>query len=531
MRLLLRFSIIDFIVIVFITLVVISWAYQSDSYGNLSLARYIQFVFLYCIARVLYSFFSHTKSLFIISIILLCILESVIGISQYVRYLRSDFILFSCNGTFNNPGPYGGFLALCISILIPYVLFGENTIIKRLSVISIILALLVLPSTLSRASFLSVGCSLLLLAFKSEKIYCFVRRHWLFAVLSILICSLSAYYIKKPSADGRFLMNKISLMMMKQNFITGVGMGNFASEYGKNQAEYFSIIMKDNGDDIAWNNLNERERMVADCPRKAFNEYLQIGVENGFFSMISFVLLIIISILFSYKDNQMEISCGLLCLSIFAFFSYPYDFLLFIIVLSFLVAGCSSHQKMSKLNCALLSFLLIGSVFIAPSIIDSIKREKNFTLQSFETKKWYDNGRYDYIVQDNCLVDYKEINNVEFLFIYGKALSETGDYIKSDSVLLQGTRLSSDPMFWIVMGNNSLSMKKYREAEERYKYAFYMVPNRMYPLYKLAYLYYVEGNYHMFSEMLEKIDSFVPKVESEKTESMKNELFQLKQTL
>lgn len=170
MRLLLRFSIFDFIVIVFIVLVVISWAYHSDSLGNICLARYIQFVFLYCIARVLYSFFSHTHSFFIASIIFLCILESVIGISQYVRYLRSDFILFSCNGTFNNPGPYGGFLALCISILIPYVLFGENTIIKRLSIIPIILALLVLPSTLSRASFLSVGCSLLLLAFKSKQI-------------------------------------------------------------------------------------------------------------------------------------------------------------------------------------------------------------------------------------------------------------------------------------------------------------------------------------------------------------------------
>jgi len=82
---------------------------------------------------------------------------------------------------------------------------------------------------------------------------------------------------------------------------------------------------------------------------------------------------------------------------------------------------------------------------------------------------------------------------------------------KSDAILRMGTEISSDPMFWNVMGNNSLALWKYREAEDRYKHAFYMVPNRLYPLYLLAKLYHEEGDTAKFMYMAEKIASFPQK--------------------
>ena len=81
------------------------------------------------------------------------------------------------------------------------------------------------------------------------------------------------------------------------------------------------------------------------------------------------------------------------------------------------------------------------------------------------------------------------------------------------------------------MGNNSLTQGRYREAEERYKHAFYMVPNRLYPLYLLAKLNYTEGDTVRFLQMAEMVEEFIPKVESVNTESLRTEIRELKSTL
>ncbi|HOD69311.1 MAG: hypothetical protein GX840_01100 [Bacteroidales bacterium] len=83
-------------------------------------------------------------------------------------------------------------------------------------------------------------------------------------------------------------------------------------------------------------------------------------------------------------------------------------------------------------------------------------------------------------------------------------------------------------MFWNVMGNNSLALGRYREAEERYKYAFYMVPNRLYPLYLLAKLYHAEGDTVRFLDMADKVETFIPKIESANTELLRSEIREIK---
>lgn len=115
----------------------------------------------------------------------------------------------------------------------------------------------------------------------------------------------------------------------------------------------------------------------------------------------------------------------------------------------------------------------------------------------------------------------------KYLFEYGHSLNKMGYYEKSDSILLLGTSLSSDPMFWNVMGNNSMALGRFREAEERYKHAFYMVPNRLYPLYLIAKLYYIEGDTARFHDMAGLIETFIPKVESANTKRLSSEIREL----
>ena len=116
----------------------------------------------------------------------------------------------------------------------------------------------------------------------------------------------------------------------------------------------------------------------------------------------------------------------------------------------------------------------------------------------------------------------------KFLYYYGQAVRLQEKYEKSDSILKIGTNISSDPMFWNVMGNNSLALGRYREAEERYKHAFYMVPNRLYPLYLLAKLYHAEGDTVRFLDMADKIETFIPKIESANTELLRSEIREIK---
>ena len=86
-------------------------------------------------------------------------------------------------------------------------------------------------------------------------------------------------------------------------------------------------------------------------------------------------------------------------------------------------------------------------------------------------------------------------------------------------------------MFWIVMGNNHFSLERYEEAEQCYKHAFHMVPNRLYPLCRLAELYIKMGDYDHFNEMKQKIDRFKSKVESPTTDILRQRITELSDSI
>lgn len=78
------------------------------------------------------------------------------------------------------------------------------------------------------------------------------------------------YQFKKDSADGRLLMWKIAGRAILDNPVRGTGSGGFPAAFAKAQADYFSSGQG-----------TEKEKLVAGSPEYAFNEYLQIGMEQG----------------------------------------------------------------------------------------------------------------------------------------------------------------------------------------------------------------------------------------------------------
>ena len=72
---------------------------------------------------------------------------------------------------------------------------------------------------------------------------------------------------------------------------------------------------------------------VAGAPEYAFNDFLEVGVEQGLVGLLLFSLIIIVSICKLLRGKN-EIGYGLLALSVCAMFSYPFS------LLPFRVLGC-----------------------------------------------------------------------------------------------------------------------------------------------------------------------------------------------
>jgi len=179
---------------------------------------------------------------------------------------------------------------------------------KTLALISIISMCLVLPASRSRAAWLAVlVSSAYLLAVKFNffqliKPYfkTFARKLTAFALLIafLTIAGAALYQFKKGSAEGRRLIWKVSTEMIKDKPMWGHGFDGFIANYMDYQATYFN------------NNPESKEAMVAGDTNYAFNEFVQLTVENGLIGLL-LVLLILITI-FSNKLSTISFKQSLL---------------------------------------------------------------------------------------------------------------------------------------------------------------------------------------------------------------------------
>ena len=129
-------------------------------------------------------------------------------------------------------------------------------------------------------------CAALLLAASTDVGKRFLKKYRIWLIVVVTLAAAGAYMLKKPSADGRFFMNRISIMAINSNGMKGAGLGRFGADYGESQARYFGERMAMSCDDTDWTVLKESDRLTADCPQYAFNEYLQLGVEGGPVAML-----------------------------------------------------------------------------------------------------------------------------------------------------------------------------------------------------------------------------------------------------
>lgn len=522
-----------------------------DFYGTRSYGLLIQSLLVYLTTLLLFLLFNKKMPIVLIAVVgIVCAYESVLGLFQIFGIIDSSRKLFGLTGSFENPGPYGGFLAVCASLTATYCIKIRNNVKSRdslklmfwfLSGVSV-LCLIILPSTQSRAAIAGLCVSMIVFTAGknniSVKIQSFLKRNFIWVLPILVILGFGTYKFKRSSADSRLFIGKISILTMYYNGWKGAGVGHFGKEYGKIQTAYFKKQIEAEGSgEYDWSVIDQKERLTAECPGNAFNEYLTIGVEEGVAVMLLFIGILVLAIVVSLK--RCTVWCyGLTTMSVFALFSYPLHLELFQILMAILFAACICdndtmhlHERNRTWAIVSLSVAVLILSFTFGVRIPEIRKFKQAEAAWKETTNWHLKGQYDYVVEDgDSLFNYLK-DNADFLFMYGQSLNMTGNYTKSDSILKMGTEISCDPMFWDIMGNNSMALGNYHEAEELYKRAFYMVPNRLYPLYLLARLYHTQGDTVRFLSMAHRVESFAPKVESVLIERMRSEINEIKNSL
>lgn len=452
-------------------------------------------------------------SVFIITVVLL--IESCYGLIQVLGWRASRNALFLLTGHFDNPGPYGGFVAVLLSVTVSWCLiklFANKPVLDGrkikmvisygvlfLAAIASFLGGVVLVASLSRTAWVGFMLAELVFILIEQNHLGFRYPNWQkhapILCLIILVLSYTAFDAKRDSAIGRLHIWRIESRVIANNPLKGVGKGRCLGEYGLEQAAFFK----------------EKERpaiikRVAGCPEYAFNEYLKIGMEYGVIGLIV-SLLIAGSVIYVLVRSKSPFAYGAIVYAVFAFGSYPLSLWQFQIMGTvFIVAAFVSLFHCRTLMYLIISLLgLVGNCVICFLLIVENERKHNQELVWESISRSANMELYE-----DAIPGYEELyislkDNYYFLYDYGYALFKVGRFVEAQKILREGASLSSDPMFHIIIGRCQEALNDYETAESEYMLAHFMVPGRLYPLVLLKEMYDRQGDDVRAGWVLEKI--------------------------
>lgn len=419
--------------------------------------------------------------------------ESVLGIMQLLGIIVSHNSMCPMTGDFANSGPYGGFLAVCIAVVFAAAWRWRDSvnlydrILFWLSSVSGCLGIVVLPASMSRAGLIALAVSGVVFALTKTEIKSYLRSHkWL--PLSVVAVSLAigagAFCLKKDSALGRFHIWEMELRAIADKPLTGHGYGNALGSYGDAQAEYFE------GEERG----QERVR-IAGCPEYAFNEYLRLGMEFGILGLLLSVAVIVLgTMMLCHSDSSLTF--GLVAWGTFAMASYPLAvWQLRLLLAVFLGAAIGVSVKVGKKGRLILVpalvCLSVGSMLVW---LPENKHRKEAESKWLEERRFTNFGIFDGMA-DRLAILYPQLRrNFRYLYDYGYALHKECRYEESNVILREGALISSDPMFYNIIGKNHEALGDYELAERNYIHAHNMVPSRLYPYILLMEMKERQGN-------------------------------------
>lgn len=435
------------------------------------------------------------------------------GFMQLAGREVSRHHLFDVTGTFFNPGPYAIFVAVVLAVSVAWwYRRGEDCAGRgrwsragAWSVAAVaVFCFPVLVATWSRTAWVAVAVAAACLLWKAH------RRMVLWGMGVAVCAGVAAYFLKQGSADGRLLMTMVAGRAWAGEWLCGHGLGGYAQAYGAAQEAFFAAHP---GSPLS---------VVAGSPEYAFNGVLGVGVEQGVLGAVPALVLGLWSLTVLCRRGEVS-AYGWLVLLVSSLFSYPFALWPFLsLAVAWVALAASLEAGTAEVRwwkrTAVWPVVAVGGLCVWHLSACTARRVEAY--EEFRRVR----GIQDVAFLEDYRKKYEDLKAYpDFMFTFGSALREAGRYNESNAMLRQGTRVSCDPVFYTLMGNNYRDLGAVAEAESAYRKAFGMLPGRMYPLYRLMKLYEVEGQVHEAEEMARQIAAFRPKVDSPAMREMKNE--------
>ena len=453
-------------------------------------------------------------------LLLFAVYESIYSIVQLVEGTSRHY-LYPVTGSFHNPGPYSacitiGLVIICTYLKNPSSLDIQSVSTKLQGVITSILQMsatllgCIIIITMSRTAIIASIACLFIIFWNS-------MGRWKWVALGVTVAlGIGLYFIKAGSADGRMAINYVGLHAVAENPVFGSGTGSFFHKFAETTEQL----------SISESAVNQN---AVDVIEYAFNDWLRIATELGLTGLILTGVIAVNSL------RKLWIECRTLFLVmivilVFSIFSYPIELLPYRIITIMIISFSASQRKLSlpigqRQGMRFFAMTAMSLVIISIPLIE-INRIKEYV----EAEKGYNIIRG---IQDQTLIkDYQPLlplleDNRNFLFDYGRLLSDAGRYNDSNDILRRGSLVSNDPMFLVLQGNNYRYMEAFDKAEEMYLKAWHTMPNRIYPLYRLMMLYKQVGDDTKAVEYARIIVNHKEKVASPAVNDIKREAHEI----
>lgn len=477
--------------------------------------------------------FPHFSAYVSWSLILFGGVEAIWGLRQLYGFSASGHFRYALTGSFFNPGPYAGYLAMVLPLCLHhFVRFRDwKWLITSLKIeraaagVVGVLILCVLPATMSRSAWVAalIGCGWVMYMHRdSRKWKLLWRRYkkryvsWGIGIFLVLIVGgAGAFFLKPDSALGRLFLWKITCQAIA-NHPWGCDKG-FAFAYGEAQEAYFA-----KGDYAEW------EERVAGSPEYAFNEYLELTLTQGPAICIMLIVITFACLWAGTQFRRYGVCGAIVTLLVFSFSSYPMHLPAFIVAYVCLLLACGIGDIIAK--PVILSACLI---IWTGGFHGKWQREKDACRDWVNARILYHAGAY---TAANAAYDklYPQLREKgTFLFEYGHSLHKAGFYNESNKYLDKALVYCADPMILNVIGKNYQALRCYNWAEELLLASVHRLPGRIYPYYLLAKLYAEPEflNREKFEEMKRIVLMKAPKIHSTAIEEMRREVEEIAKEL
>jgi hypothetical protein len=455
--------------------------------GKFTITDFTGAVFVIILYFCLKQYFQSQKSLSTKQFLLWVPLTSIL-LYLITAFLNDMRLPATINHLFSpNKSIFAILLASQLLLTLPIYWFREKNIataanffIKTSICIVWALAILLLLKTEGRAGWIGLATGVIYILYRNIKNVKMRRTIVMTGITAICLLLPILLVLKPGSSKGRLLIYKVSANLLRDNWLWGIGNGQFKIKYNQYQAAYFSKA-----------DINSKEALLADNSFYAFNDPLQTLIENGIIGFalwaiaLYFLFKTTLKVNTNNKSNHLltAATASFLCISIASLFSYPLQIFPISIHLVTCLAiintfsGCfNDFSTAKKRKTGWVSHLLIAlSLLVFASSV---------TLLYYEIKVYNAQQLSKSGFKKQSLKIYDGIKNSRFitantLYLYANGLYYDNQLLEAATIIKKSKLYYCSNEVFRLHGRISSELKNFSDAENNLKTTVYMAPNRM----------------------------------------------------